>query len=374
MHICMVVFTELVSDFRVFRTASALADAGHRISIVAGSGDGGELHDSWSRFEVHSIPVDRRASLRFAYPRFWHRSWSVLCDLGADVYHAHDLDTLWPAAKAANRCGAALVYDSHELWTEQSAVAGRAAIRFFWRRLEARLITRADAVIAVSDSIARALEEDYRLTRPITVVRNLPPYRTPVSGHHIHQALDLDPACPVALYQGGFLTDNGLSEQIDSMRFIEGEGVLVLLGGGPTEVQLRRQVAEGGFEQRVRFLPRVPFQELHEFTCSADVGLCLIKPSGASFAMSLPNKLFEYFMAGLPVLGSSVPEIRRIVEETAGGEVVDVTDPRTIAAALSKLLGDPSLRHSYGEAALAAARRYNWEREAPALCDLYRVL
>ena len=375
MHVCMVVFTELSSDFRVFRAAFALAGAGHQISIVAGSAAGSDpLSPDWDRFDVRLIPVDRHASLRLAYPRFWRRARLVMSDLGADAYHAHDLDTLWPAARAAAKCGAALIYDSHELWTEQSAVAGRPAIRLFWARLESRLIKRVDAVIAVSASIGRALETEHNLGKSVAVVRNMPPFRPPVDSNRIRSELDLDRSCPVVLYQGGFLTDNGLAEQIEAMRSVQ-SGVLVLLGGGPMEQALRQQVRDAALMERVYFLPRVPFHDLHEYTCSADIGLCLIKPSGRSFELSMPNKLFEYFMAGLPVLGSQGTEIRAIIEATGAGEVVaDVSDPVAVGCAIERLLDDEPRRCSYGQAALLAAKQYNWDLEAPRLSEVYGSL
>lgn len=376
MHVCMVVFTELSSDFRVFRAASALTEAGHQISIVAGSAAGtGSLSADWNHFDVHLIPVDRTASLRLSYLRFWRRARLAMTDLRADAFHAHDLDTLWPAAKAAATCDAALIYDSHELWTEQSAVASRPAIRLFWSRLEARLIKRVDAVIAVSASIARVLEEQHSLLpRSVAVVHNMPPFRPRVNSTRIRSELQLDPSCPVVLYQGGFLTDNGLAEQIEAMRVVR-KGVLVLLGGGPMEEALRHQVRDAALSDRVYFLPRVPFGDLHEYTCSADIGLCMIKPSGRSFELSMPNKLFEYFMAGLPVLGGQGPEIRTMIEATGAGEVVaDVADPVAVGTAVEQLLTDESRRHTYGQAALAAARQYNWEREAPRLCEVYGAL
>ena len=374
MHVCMVVFTELSSDFRVFRAATCLTEAGHRISIVAGSAEPGTLSPDWDRFDVHPIPVDRNGSLRLVYPKFWRQARREMIALHAHAYHAHDLDTLWPAAKAAARCDAALIYDSHELWTEQSAVTSRPAIRLLWNSLEARLIKRADAVIAVSPSIGRELEAQYKLAQAVAVVRNVPPFRPRVDGNRIRSELGVDAARPILLYQGGFLTDNGLAEQIAAMRFVR-EGVLVLLGGGPTEGLLRKQVSDSGLGDRVYFVPKVPFHALHEYTCSADIGLCLIKPSGRSFELSLPNKLFEYFMAGLPVLGSAGPEIRAIIEETGAGDVVtDVVDPEGIGRSIEQLIADASRRHSYRQAALSAAKQYNWEREAPRLSQVYESL
>ena len=130
----------------------------------------------------------------------------------------------------------------------------------------------------------------------------------------------------------------------------------------------------GRLEEKVRFINRVPFQELHAYTCSADLGLCLIRGTGKSFYYSLPNKLFEYLIAGLPVLASDFPDMGRLVREEGVGRTVDPSDSTAIAHELVDLMGHPELRHQYGQAAREAAKRYNWEREANKLIDLYATL
>lgn len=373
MRVCMVLFGDLRFDFRVFREADALRTAGHQVVLVA-SDFGGRLPSVWDDFEFRRIPVDRSKSLRRTYPVFWHRAARLAWEVDADVYHAHDLDALWPAARAAGRRGACLVYDSHELFVEQSSLVRRAGVRGFWGWLERRLIRRVDRVLTVSAAIADTLQQTYDLDPPPVLVRNLPPFREPVSGDGLRQALGLDGDDePLALYQGGFLTDNGLAEQITAMSRI-GVGRLVLLGGGPMEEGLRRQVASLGMHDRVRFLPRRPFPQLHALTCGADLGLCVIKPAGNSFLWSMPNKLFEYLMAGLPVLAGDTPEIRSVIEDTGAGVLVDPADPDAIAAPLRELLTDEPRRRQLGEAAARSARRYCWEREAPRLLEVYAQL
>ena len=300
----MVVFGDLPFDFRVYRQAKTLSDAGNEVSIVASDFGSAPLPQAWSDFDLQLIPLDRRRSLRRSYPRFWRLASTHALALSADVYHAHDLDALWPAARAAGHLKVPLVYDSHELFARQSSLVHRANVRRFWEWWEQRLLRRVDRVMTVSHTIAEDLQQRYELAETPAVIRNLPPWREPVRDSRLRRELELlDDQEPLALYQGGFLTDNGLSEVIDAMASVP-VGRLVLLGGGPTESALRAQVGTAGLSDRVRFLPKVPFPELHEWTCGADIGVCVIKPTGDSFAWSLPNKLFEYFIARPPALAS----------------------------------------------------------------------
>lgn len=372
MHICMVVFGDLRFDYRVFREAQCLSQAGHRVSIVSSSFDPSPLQ-GWEGIDLHLIPIDRSRSLRILYPAFWRQARPLLLAMRADVYHAHDLDALWPAAAAAKQRDVPLVYDSHEFWIEQSSLVDRPLIRHFWALLERRLIRQVHRTITVGTSIARSLQERYGLDQ-VTVVRNLPLYRPPVESNRIRSELGLAAGRPVVLYQGGFLTDNGLAEQIEALAGLDEDLALVLIGDGPTEGALKELVRRQNLEGRVYFIPRVPFAELHSYTCSADLGLCLIKGTGKSFYYSLPNKLFEYLMAGLPVLASSFPDMRAVVEESGAGLVVNPQDLRDIREKVQCFFADPSRLQTYRQAALAAAQRYNWEQEAPRLLSLYANL
>lgn len=189
----------------------------------------------------------------------------------------------------------------------------------------------------------------------------------------IRETLDLPANRPIVLYQGGFLTENGLREQIEAATGF-GDAALVLIGDGPSEKALKEQVRDGGLQDRVFFIPRVPFHQLHDYTCSADLGLCLIKDAGKSFYYSLPNKLFEYMMAGLPVLASNFPEMQRVVNETHTGVTIDPTDIDAIRQQVTELLSDDKRRATCSQACLEAAQHYHWEREADQLTGLYSTL
>ena len=370
MRICMVAFTDLNFDYRIYREATSLRRAGHQVVIVASSFNPAPLK-GWDDFEIYPILLDRSHSLRRLYPLFWQRAYPLLVETHPDAYHAHDLDSLWPAVRAAQRLNRPLVYDSHEFWTEQSSLVDRPLMRSCWSLLEQRLIRRVDRIITVSGSIAQSLKERYSLDE-VVVLRNLPLFRHKVQSNLIRETLDLPAERPIVLYQGGFLTENGLREQIEAAAGFA--AAFVLIGDGPSEQALRNQVRAEGLEDRVYFIPRVPFHQLHNYTCSADLGLCLIKGTGKSFYYSLPNKLFEYMMAGLPILASNFPEMQRVVRETRTGATVDPTDIAAIREQITAFLDNAEQREACAQASLQAAQSYNWERESVQLTQLYATL
>ncbi len=372
MHICMVAFSDLRFDYRIFREALSLQKAGHKITIFSTAFDKKPLA-GWGSIDTQLLQINRSQSLRKLYPMFWQWAFSRLKSINADVFHAHDLDALWPCAKAAKRLNKPLIYDSHEFWTEQSSLVNRPLIQGIWRRLEQHLVPQTHRMITVSQAIADSLSQKYPDAPSVTVLRNLPMYQSYENSSRIRAKLNISPDSPIVLYQGGFLFDNGLIEQIKAAKNF-GNAVFVLIGSGPCEQKLKSLVEQEQLEEKVYFIDRVPFSELHSYTCSADLGLCLIKGSGKSFYHSLPNKLFEYMMAGLPIIASDFPEMKNVIQKTGAGATIDPTDVDSISLEVRNMLKNQDGLVRQHKSALSASKIYNWEKESSVLLQLYSEL
>jgi glycosyltransferase involved in cell wall biosynthesis len=288
--------------------------------------------------------------------------------VAADVYHSHDLNTLRVGRRCAKSRGARLVYDSHELASERSRMGAWA--RWRARRVEGRLLSAADALIVSSPVWIEMIERMHGGLPPHSIfILNVPAHRDVVAVD-VRPEVGLEPGVPLLLYQGSIQEHRGIEPAIEALSDLE-DVALVVLGYGHFRPALERMVRSRGLGERVKFFGPVSNDRLLEYTASAQVGLCNIVPASLSYATSLPNKLFEYFMAGVPVIGSEAPEIARVVNETGAGLVVPATDSGAIAGAVKTILGDPT---SYGTAAAAAAQRYRWEAEEGKLLDLYHDL
>jgi glycosyltransferase involved in cell wall biosynthesis len=121
-------------------------------------------------------------------------------------------------------------------------------------------------------------------------------------------------------------------------------------------------------------LPSVPVRELPEWTASADIGLCLVEALGESYRLSLPNKLFEYLAAGLPVIASDLPEIARVLQDSRAGILVSPSSSEDVAAALRRLMTDSAFRNACRDNAWQASEHYAWANERHRLLDGLRVL
>jgi len=297
----------------------------------------------------------------------------------ADVWHAHDLDTLPAASRTRRRAGGALVYDTHEVFLE----AGGNARRPGWARrvlaaYERRLARRADLVLTVNDPLADLLAGRWGIARPTVVLNCAPAWTPPVPPPDLlREAVGLAPGTPLLLYHGGFLPDRGLPELIAVLARPELTAAhLVLLGEGPLAPRLQALADEPAVAGRVHFLPPVPPDALLPWVASADVGVMPNQPRTLNERLSTPNKLFESLAAGLPVVSSDFPARRRIIlDDPAGplGAVCDPTDPAALAAALAGLLAlPPADRAALRARVLAAAHaRYTWDRQAAIAIEAY---
>ena len=311
--------------------------------------------------DVGALPD--RASLRVlaaggSGPRaFWraHRAVQAAARATpAGLYLASDLYTL-PALADAARHGGALVYDSRELYAALDSSAGRPWVSAVWRAVERRYIRRADAVLTVGDAIADRLVEAYGIERP-TVLYNAPEAASHRDRGVLAAALGLpDDRRVVVLYQGLFREGRGLLALIEATRQVDGVR-LVLIGEGALAEDLRALGTDLG--DRLVVHPFVPPDRLAALTPGADLGACLIEPLTESLRLSLPNKLFEYLAAGVPVIASPLPEIRAVVDRGVG-VLADPSDPAAVADALRQSL-PPDVRARWASQTADALSPHTW--------------
>jgi len=288
---------------------------------------------------------------------------------GADVFHSHDLNTLRVGATCKARTGAMLVYDSHELQTERNRMTEQGKRKA--QAEEGEYLPAADAMIVASPSWIKWNRNLYgQLPDPTISVLNVPEPTAIDRTKDLRTELGIGIDERIVLYQGSIQENRGIEPAIDAVEHLD-KVTLVVIGYGHHRPVLEDLVVARGLTSKVRFLGPVPNVELISYSASADVGLANIVNSSISYNTSLPNKLFEYAMAGIPVVGSDSPEIGRIVVEERIGQVCDADDPEGLARAITKILEDPS---HYTPGLERASATYNWNIEQEKLLDLYKAL
>ncbi len=403
MHVVMTVTSSLLHDNRVRREAETLAAHGYDVTVFSHIAPADVDRLGWANHpRLRAVPVGRAAWQRQqGLTRTRHHAADLLRWGGsaalleaaqhtaADVFHAHDLDTLPVAAALAQHHGSRLVYDSHELFVDQLNLGPRAR-EFPWpsrlkqwvaqqnyARLERSLIGRAGAVIAVSQASAAELARRYHIAQP-AVLLNTPPFQDWQTGStYLRDRLGLTDEQRIVLLQGAVLPDRGQVELVESLEHLPVHVVLVFLGFnlGTLQPAIRAAVARLGLEMRVHFLDALPARELLAATASADVGMILLAGHNKNHRYTLPNKLFEYMMAGLPFVATDWPELGRLTRLTNAGVTIPNLAPATIASGILEVLSDDHRRATLRAAGLHAARtEYNWEHQSQTLLTTYQNL
>jgi glycosyltransferase involved in cell wall biosynthesis len=312
----------------------------------------------------------------FLLTGFYRGFLEAAVESSADVYHAHDLNTLLAVVMAARETNGSVVYDSHELFVQRNTTESLWH-RFVWIWQEAHLIRCADRVITVSDSIADVLAERYRIKRPV-VIRNVQQYSPFQPSTRLRELPELShvgsEAC-IAIYAGRITRGRGLDMLVKASAHLRGVTIVLMGVRAPVYYEhLKKEINSLDVRDKVILLPPVESDQVNEYLCSADMGLMPTENICLSYRLGAGNKLFHYLMAGLPVLVSDQPEKRKIVEQYDVGRVFDPEDPNDIARAIQELADDAELRRRLSENALAAAKVLNWENEEKKLIELYRSI
>lgn len=285
-----------------------------------------------------------------------------------DLLVSNDLDTLWPNSIISRWKKIPLVYDSHEIFTEVPELVSRPSKQNIWRKLEARLFPKLSYVFTVNNSIASWFESRYGI-RPL-VVRNMPRFSKPAISTMTRQELNLPEQGKIVLLQGaGINIDRGAEELVDAMSLIR-DVTLVIVGSGDVIPFLKKRVQEKQLESRVIFTGKVPHEKLRAYTAIADLGVTLDKPTNINYKFSLPNKIFDYIHAGVPVLASELPEVAAIVSNYKVGVVIPSVTPDAVAKGISEAFSSAEYE-TWKANALNAASVLCWETEEEVLKSVY---
>jgi glycosyltransferase involved in cell wall biosynthesis len=382
-RVCMHVLETVRTDVRVMREATALVEAGFSVSILDVEGERSVPNEENMRGVCvqHMIRANWFVSARFK-PWFLVKFmvmiiWGTfrLLRLPADVYHAQDQRALPACFLAALIRRKPLVFDAHELPLSDGVLKR-------WRRLHAlstrfliSVLPRCTGIITVSGPIAQEICKRYRVPE-VSLVRNVPAYQVVSRGNKLRQHLGVNQDVSIALYQGGMQPNRGLDRLVRAAPFLGPNILIVLLGPTTreTQLQLRSLIASEGVADRVKILPPVPYEELLEWTASADIGLIIYSPDDSpNVKMCLPNKLFEYLMAGIPVLSSELDAVKEVIKTYNVGQVVSSLAPADVGAAITAMLSDPVALAEMRQHALDAARQeFCWEKEKQRLLQFYQ--
>jgi glycosyltransferase involved in cell wall biosynthesis len=373
MKICILSSVHPCFDVRIFqKQARSLAQAGYEVTLVAIADFDERLVDG---VRILGLPQPRSPWLR---PLNWWRILSIARRERADLYHFHDPDLLFVGVLLRLLTGKPVVYDVHENYPQDiqtkewiPAVLRRpfsALFRFF----EDNAARWMDALVVVNEHLAERFKGKSRVVTVFNYSR-----LEQSSAHRDSEGQTPRRPTPYFVYAGRISDDRGLHECLQALERLEEHDVELLCAGriGHVGEEGFRELLEGQRpHSRFKYLGLLPYEAIPPLLRDAAAGLLCFRPTPNN-VLGTPNKLFEYMSAGIPVIASDFPFIRKVVSEADCGLLVRPEDVEEIASAMKRILQDPNGTARCGRNGLQAVReRYNWQMEEQKLLSLYATL
>jgi len=356
------VTNDLATDQRVFRTCDCFNEMGFDILLI-----GRQLKNSLA---VNNNYKTIRFRLIFNkgflfYAEYNIRLFFKLLFTKKQLLYSNDLDTLLPNFLVSKLNSSKLIYDSHEYFTEVPELISRPRTRSFWLTLEKFIFPKLKNVITVNQKLAEIYSNKYKV--PVTVIKNVPYSCSETS---FRPLLNLPENQKIILYQGALNIGRGLELMIDSLKYLKNH-LLVLAGDGDITAQLKLRVTRNHLEDRVKFTGKLLPDELIKLTHQADLGLSLEEDLGLNYRYCLPNKVFDYIHAGIPVLVSKLPLLEELLNQYKIGECLNTRNPKSLAAAIEKMIVNKS---DYLHDLEKAATDLNWNHEKKTLIEFIKKI
>ncbi len=312
-----------------------------------------------SHFACYSFFWRRRVIKAFADSKSEYRP---------DIVLAHDYFTSDVAIEIGEKFEIPVVLDCHEY------SVGQYAHNSHWVKwhqtvvyeLQNYLFPKLNGITVVCDGISELLATDHKLKCPKRVIRSVPFF----SSQPFRPTGDVI----TILYHGEIFPARALHIAVRSMRLWRPEFRFILRGySDPTYVALLRQIAsEVGVADRLEIQPPVSFDQIVPTANEADVGYFVHSDCSPQRRFALPNKFFEYVMAGLALVVSDLPEMARLVRQYQFGELVPECEEEVIAHAINSL--DKVRIDEMKQRSLAAAKELHWDAENEKMMSLYQEI
>ncbi|AJF07643.1 glycosyltransferase [Geoalkalibacter subterraneus] len=370
--IANVVLNDFTNDSRVLKISKSLLHFGYDPTVVAMHNIGLSEHDSIQGVKTHRLklisrpwpkwrPIQILKYVEFVFRAVWRYR-------NVDIVHCNDLNALpiGVLIKILNK-NVKIVYDCHEYETEMDGLSGFE--KFVKKVMERLFIPFTAKITTVSNSIANEYVKLYKIFKP-GLVLNCPAYYEQPKNNIFRDTLGIRSDQVIFLYQGGLKGGRGIELLLESFSGFESDkNVLVCMGYGPLENLIQKKTEQ---HNTIFFYPAVSPDVLLNYTSSADYGILFYEDTCLNHRYCSPNKIFEYLMAGLPVLTSNLFEMKRLVETEGVGIVAQENTVEGFRKAV-----EASLKQNYTaiqQNVFAARKKYCWEEQEKVLKGIYSAL
>lgn len=352
--------------------AMAIARKGHEITFV-NTGDSGTVKIlSELGFNCVNIAVDLRRKLRYIWLDYQREVINKMKGDKFDIIIASDIYSLGAASNLTKRMKSMLIYDSREIYSALGSLHGKDIQQYFITLNEKMNLKRVHKIIVSGDLDSDYLKQNLTDKLPYYTIMNLPYFRPKVESNLVRQKFNLKPNVRIVIYQGMLMKGRGLLNAIQAVSKIP-DTAICIMGIGNYRHEIQRFIDSHKFNNIAFIAEPVPYAELHNWTCSADTGILLFEPVSKSYKLALPNKLFEYCMAGIPSVATDLPAIRKIVQNDKIALLVNENlDIDSISGAIHNTF-EPEFRKEFKANLLSYATKYSYETQFDVINEIFEL-
>ena len=359
LNVCLITFSNLVSDGRSLNALRSVSQVSNVICYSL---------TTENEFQKISLPNNvKHFSVNAYYKRLilnWHFFINYVKNTfrrnKSDnfIFWACDLYSLGAIYKIARKYDY-VIYDSREIYSALANLSDFPLKQKILSFLEKKWVKIVNHFVVSGELDAEYLRNYFKTNKIFTVIYNVPHYKEYFDSNIIREKYPFLKDYVVLLYQGAVHQGRGISPVLD---FIENQEkyAFVVLGDGLFLNEAKIIAQNKGILDRVVFAGKIPYEELHQWTCSADIGVNLIEPISFSYHLALPNKMFEYAMAGLPQIASSLPAMDNFINQYNIGVTIKDFTTNSIKNAIDKIIDDYEY---YKQNSLQFAKNYNYNSE-----------
>lgn len=370
--VCHLSSAHAPNDTRIFhKQCASLAKAGYQVSFVVKAKDAQSVGCTTQKgVQVIQVPVDSSSRLKrmlFGAKAVYQKALEV----DADIYEFHDPELLPYGLKLAKK-GKKVIFDSHEDYPTQ--IMEKEWIPAFLRRMissayrayETHVVKQLDAVLFPCTKNGINIFEN-RAKRVVILSNAVMLEEMTAPQQEVQKSGD------TICCTGSLTYQRGITHLI---RAAHQAGVKLILAGQYSSEEYRRELEAMPEYSCVEYLGYIGRQELAQVYARSSIGMSTILNVGQYASLdNFPTKVYEYMAAGLPVIVSDYPFMRRSVQQDDFGIAVDPADVQAVAQAIRTILSDPQRAQQMGEnGRQAVLQKYNWDIELKKLLELYGSL
>ena len=303
-------------DGRCMNMIDELLNNNHKVSVLGIGAQAEEIEYN----NAHIILMDTKKFNNSVtkYFKYFKCVKKFVNNQKPDIVIASDLYSMIPIAKTKKYHNAKIIYDSRELYTKLAGLKNKPIIQKMWSYYEKKYIAQAESILVTAEIDKEYLLKLYQNLN-IKIIKNLPSNDfLNAQSIDLKKMLCIDEKDNILIYQGKFHKGRGIIFVMQCMQKMKNI-VLVLIGDGPMKNKYIEIAKTYNLEDKIFFIDAVPYKTLSQFSADAYIGLSMIQPISKSYENALPNKLFEYAVAGIPTICSNLSAMEEMMAEYNSG-------------------------------------------------------